>query len=366
VSASVLNSQRKEIVNLNYDRYKLKRTEKLSFNATNNLYMNNSRTYEYYIPGGKNISINCSYPGGVNGTTGYIIISGLAPVISFTQMNNSLGFFALTTGTLIEYAKSSYDFYSSVSAYDLANITYSIQNSTAILANFTVKANAIVNLTYLNFLQFSNPYYFNISAYDGSGLGLNSSISFNITDTVFPTYSGLINDTVTNNSAYAWNIMLYDESLLSFYMNCSNGDNRSANLGYNRTYSWSNASSILTSHLICSFNVSDGHSGLYSTSYGSFMINITPEKQGLQTNVCPDSIHGQMALWLVVMIIIVFIIISLVFKTKLIGVIASLGLVCSSWILAGCSGIIAYMIALIGMLLFFTFVLWKTYDKGPE
>lgn len=103
---------------------------------------------------------------------------------------------------------------------------------------------------------------------------------------------------------------------------------------------------------------SDGYSSLFRIySY----IN-TSSTVKLEVNQCPDTIPGQMALWMFIFILVCMIFVSIIFKIKLLGIVTSLGFFPLSWIMVGCEPLMGYTVALIGVIIFSYFTLFRTQD----
>ena len=238
-------------------------------------------TYSYYIYA---VQANDSTQ---NETTNTSIFNvHVLPIINFTYVNTSLGLTNLINGALIEFANGTWRFNTTVTDTNLVNVTYAIYNSTALLWNKTYNVSTIINISSNLFADFNNPFSLNITACDTITPCSIGSVSFNITDTYTPTYTGLANDTTLNGTAHTFNAMFYDEYLWSFYMVCNNGDNFSRTSMAVQSYNFSNTTSILTSNLLCSWNLSDGHTASMLTSLDSSKLNT-----GKDNNIIFDNIE---------------------------------------------------------------------------
>jgi len=99
---------------------------------------------------------------------------------------------------------------------------------------------------------------------------------------------------------------------------------------------------------------------------GSFEVSIIP-LEGLQVGECPDTTAGVLTLWLVVALGCALVWFSFVSKVGVFGFLGGLIIMIDSWYLAGCSSMIAFIVALVSFVVMLWFVLFfRPYGNQSE
>jgi len=95
-------------------------------------------------------------------------------------------------------------------------------------------------------------------------------------------------------------------------------------------------------------------------NYSEQNITISDQEGALNLNSCPDNIPLTLILFIVVGITLFFIYVALRFTSKEVGVLASLMMMVSAWLLSPCHQLFAYIYGALAIVLFIMFALMKT------
>ncbi len=262
------NPQRKRIEDLNTDRSYMPHTNEgdkgqVIFNATLNLWQT-LHLHSYIEHGFRNVTANCLHATNplfnTDAREEFLIVNAF-PSITFNQVNNSQGIFALSNDVILEYASGVYQWLVSVIDDDLVNINYTFRNtsgdmmlSVAVASPFTITTNDSFFV-----LRQGNPFNLTVIATDSFGNITQSSIRFNVTDTLNPICTGFDDASLVENATYNWTVVCTDNNFFSLELSCDNGFVFSNVSGLNvQSFNFEN-STILNDTIVCNFEYCDGH-----------------------------------------------------------------------------------------------------------
>jgi len=227
------------------------------------------RNVEEYKHGTINVTAYCNHTTpSYNATVSELItIVNRPPQITFDNIVTGCGTTNATSPLIIEYCSGIWSWNGEVNDDDLLsfNVSWYYGNGTLIQLNSSLTASTQLNTSDQLFADIENPYYIYVIAIDTNGNTSTINQSFNITDTGFPTFTGIENETIDNNTIYSWNATFFDEYLWQVSWNCTTGSgakifNYSRSGIANTSFNFINQTSIaLTENMTCSFNASDGH-----------------------------------------------------------------------------------------------------------
>lgn len=290
--------QRRKLINIiELDREYYEHFNIGLFNATSKLWYIN-HTHEYYEHGSKETYANCSYSIDINfnnSVSENITIVNKPPKVFINQVNNSLGIVNLTDNILIEYASGIWNFLISVIDDDIDTINYTFYNSSNHLILSKQSSYPIIfNSTDKLFVDFTEGNSYNLTVWVNDTFKniTYEYLTFNITDTGNPTYTGFTNTTHEINTNFTFSGQLQDEHLWGFDFKCNNSFTYSIT-GIGATiFNFVNNQSNITGDTLCNFNITDGHTGeiiddfSLDSSANSFTFNgITIESEKTLKNI---------------------------------------------------------------------------------
>ncbi len=188
------------------------------------------------------------------------------PNITFIRVDKIDGFTLLTGENIsIEYRDGIFTWITQVTDINsnLLNITYTFFNRSGniISQEFSLTPIDVETISglFVNFVQ-ENPFNFTILARDTSGEFRESSIVFNVTDTIFPLCIGLEDSEIIENTTFTWAVTCNDENFFSFDISCNNPAQFNFSVeGLDVTEFNFSGSTSIEGQTSCSFEFCDGH-----------------------------------------------------------------------------------------------------------
>lgn len=207
---------------------------------------------------------NCSNPNSLlssNYSEGFHI-ENLPPVVRIVNVSTSNGTTDLFDGAVVEYSSDDFVFGVDVVDDDLSWVVLNLFNgSDNLIYSFGGNPQNETIIPHDFFVDFSqNPFNLTVWANDTTGNYSYEDVFFNVSDTIYPAWSGFSNVSVQNGTVYHWNAEVVDENLFAFNISCDNGFNFFIDEINNYTYNFVN-STLIDQNVSCWVDVCDGHTG---------------------------------------------------------------------------------------------------------
>jgi hypothetical protein len=273
-------SKEKRITQLGADRFYLKYSVPMVYNATSLKYKTSAET-EYYVHGGESYNINCSQGSYKGGVAGSVTIVNKPPIVFLNDFVNDGGTYAF--GSVAEFAGGLWNFSASVSDDDLRYVKYTIRNRTGVVVSHTgtipISHYSIDASVFVGFVG-GNPYNFSVYANDTFGNRTYRSAKFNVTDTGPPVCSGLGHELALESVLYNWSVYCSDQYFYSFNVSCDSGYSYYLQDIDAPTYHYSGFMLLpVSGDTLCNFEYCDGHTdkNIRNMAVSVGYDNVTPD-----------------------------------------------------------------------------------------